>query len=258
MIRGISFDFWNTLFKEQPNGFVSYQARRLRLLQEALRDRGEYSFSELDAVCLTESDSHYRIWRSEHRTLSAADRVRAILNNLDVSLPDDRIAELALAFEEGIFERPPVLVDGVRSLIDRLAGRYRLGIISDVGFSPGRVLKQILVQNDLFDAFDSLIFSDEAGCSKPHARVFETMAAALASAPHEMAHVGDLEFTDIVGARQAGYLAIRFTGVTPMDDGETTEADFVIDDYSELPKLLEESRLSSAGDEVSEEGRATE
>src|SRR5262249_31415493 len=157
----------------------------------------------------------------------------------NVVLPDDRISELALAFEEGIFERPPVLVDGARDVIGQLAGRYRLAIISDVGFSPGRVLKQILVQNDLFDAFDSLTFSDEAGCSKPHARVFESTASSLECAPQEMAHIGDLEFTDIAGARSAGYRAIRFTGVTPMDDGETTAADFIIEDYATLPSLLD-------------------
>jgi putative hydrolase of the HAD superfamily len=143
------------------------------------------------------------------------------------------------AVEEGILERPPVLVEGVRSALEQLTGRYRLGIISDVGFSPGRVLKQILAQNDLLDAFDSLVFSDEAGRSKPHRRVFETTAEQLAAAPDEIAHIGDLEFTDIVGAKQAGYHAIRFTGVTPMREGETTAADFVIDDYAALPRLLE-------------------
>jgi putative hydrolase of the HAD superfamily len=239
VIRAVSFDFWNTLFCEQADGFTFYQSRRLGLLQEALRDHGEFSLARLDAACLSESESHYRIWRSEFRTLSAADRVRAILADLRMTLDDDRVAGLVLAFEEGILERPPVLVDGVRQTLDQLSPRYRLGIISDVGFSPGRVLRQILAANEILDLFDHLVFSDEVGCSKPHAKVFETMAQALGSAPHEMAHIGDLEFTDIVGARRAGYRAIRYTGVNPLDDGEITDADFVINDYSGLPGLLD-------------------
>ena len=238
-IRAISFDFWNTLFTEQPGGYALYQQRRLRLLKDALRDCGDFSGAQLEAACLTESELHNHIWRNEHRTLATAERLGRILAHLEACLPDDVMAAMVKAVEEGILERPPVLVDGVRAALEQLAGRYRLGIISDVGFSPGRILKQILAENDLLDAFDSLVFSDEAGRSKPHRRVFETTAERLAAAPDEIAHIGDLEFTDIVGAKRAGYRAIRFTGVTPMREDETTAADFVIDDYEALPRLLE-------------------
>jgi FMN phosphatase YigB (HAD superfamily) len=51
--------------------------------------------------------------------------------------------------------------------------------------------------------------------------------------------VGDLERTDIIGASQAGYHAIRFTGITPMEEGETTSADFVTDDLTDIPRLVE-------------------
>jgi putative hydrolase of the HAD superfamily len=237
-IRAISFDFWNTLFTEQPGGYALYQHSRRRLLEDALRDCGDYSGAQLEAACSTESELHNQIWRTEHRTLATAERLGRILAHLQACLPDELMAEMIKAVEEGILEHPPVLVDGVRSVLEQLAGRYRLGIISDVGFSPGRILKQILAENHLLDAFDSLVFSDEAGRSKPHRRVFEKTAVQLAAAPREIAHIGDLEFTDIVGAKQAGYTAIRFTGVTPMREGETTAADFVIADYAALPHCL--------------------
>jgi HAD superfamily hydrolase (TIGR01549 family) len=238
-IRAVSFDFWNTLFTEQPGGYALYQHSRLRLLEDALRDCGDFTGAQLEAACLTESALHDQIWRNEHRTLPTAERLARILAHLEACLPDDVMAEMVRAVEEGILERPPMLIDGARPALEQLAGRYRLGIISDVGFSPGRILKQILAQNGLLDVFASLVFSDEAGRSKPHRRVFEKTAAALAAAPDEMVHIGDLEFTDIVGAKRAGYHAIRFTGVTPMREGETTAADFVIADYALLPRLLE-------------------
>lgn len=238
-IRAISFDFWGTLFTEPPGGYALYKQRRLRLLEAALRDCGNVSGAQLEAACHRESQTHEAIWRGEHRTLATAERLGRILTQLEACVPDDVMAETVRAVEEGILEHPPILVDGARAAVERLAGRYRLGIISDVGFSPGRILKRVLADNDLLDAFDSLVFSDEAGRSKPHREVFEKTAARLAAAPAEMAHIGDLEFTDIIGAKQAGYTAIRFTGVTPMQDGETTVADFVIDDYSELPRLID-------------------
>lgn len=211
----------------------------MRLLGEALRVCGDYTGEQLRAACLLESDSHYQIWRGEHRTLSTEERVSRILANLEASLPDEARLKIISNYEENILERPPVLIDGVREALEELAGRYKIGLISDVGFSPGRVLRQVLEQNNLLGVFDSLVFSDEAGRSKPHAEVFNRTARRLETDPDEMVHIGDLEFTDIVGAKQAGYRAIRFTGITPMDEGESTVADYVTSDFSNVPRLIE-------------------
>jgi putative hydrolase of the HAD superfamily len=238
-IKAISFDFWNTLFKERPGGFKLYQESRRRLLAEAVRGSGSFTDEQLERACLLEAESHYQIWRGEHRTLPTAERVGKILTQLEVCLPDEAMAELVSAYEEGILERPPVLIEGVREAILALAGNYRLGIISDVGFSPGRVLKKVLTENGLLDLFDSLIFSDEVGRSKPHKEVFDRTARALRAEPGAIVHIGDLEHTDIRGAKQAGYRAIRFTGVTPLEAHDITFADRVTANFSEVPGLIQ-------------------
>jgi putative hydrolase of the HAD superfamily len=237
-IKAISFDFWSTLFTEEPGAFLLYQDRRRSFLARAVLTHRDVEHAELDTACLVEAESHSRIWREQHRTALAAERVGRILTQLDVSLPDTALAELVTNFEENILERPPVLIEGAREALTQLSGRYRLGIISDVGFAPGRVLKQILSDNELLHLFDSLVFSDEAGCAKPHIEVFERTARSLSSEPAAMVHVGDLERTDIRGAKQAGYRAIRFTGVTAMEEGETSIADFVTNDLTEVPRLI--------------------
>ncbi len=216
-----------------------YQQTRRRLLAEALCSLGSFSDDDLDNACLREAQDHHQIWTEEHRTLTAAERVGGILSHLRVCLPDDVVARLARAYEEGILERPPVLIEGAREAIEQLARHYRLGIISDVGFSPGRVLKVLLEREGLLDLFDSLVFSDEAGRSKPHWEVFERTAQLLRAHPAEIVHVGDLEHTDIIGAKRAGFRAIRFSGVTPMEQGERTIADRIASDFSELPRLIE-------------------
>jgi putative hydrolase of the HAD superfamily len=238
-IRAISFDFWHTLFKEQPGGYRLYHSNRLRRLEEALAAAGRFSLDQIERACLYEAEAHYRVWIDEHRTLGAAERVGRILTKLEACLSDDVMAEIVKAYEEGILEQPPVLIEGARRAVETLAANYRLGIISDVGFSPGRVLREILKQNDMLDLFDSMVFSDEAGRAKPHREVFERTAAALCASPREIIHIGDLEHTDVAGAKRAGFYAIRFTGVTPMNEGETSAADFVIKDYSELPEIVE-------------------
>ena len=236
-IRAISFDFWNTLFTEQPGGFAEYKENRRRLLREALSGRGEFTDSEMDHACTLEAESHHRIWRDEHCTLVTARRVEKILGHLGATLPNGVEAGIVTQFEEGLLNRPPVLIAGAAETIEQLARTYRLGIISDVGFSPGRVLRKVLEGARILSLFDSLVFSDEAGRSKPHLDLFERTARTLQTPPKEIVHIGDLEHTDIVGAKGAGYYAIRFTGVTPMDD-ETTIADRVTSDLRELPRLI--------------------
>jgi putative hydrolase of the HAD superfamily len=238
-IEAISLDFWNTLFVETPGAFAFYAARRRQLLAAAVRECGPFSDDQIDSACRAEAEAHYVIWRSEHRTLNAGQRLSTILEMLHAHLPSERVDELATAYEEGILERPPVLVDGAGAALEEFSGKYKLGIISDVGFSPGRVLRRILADSGILPAFDSLVFSDEAGCSKPHLEVFKQTAARLGAEPERITHIGDLEHTDIVGAKAAGYRAIRFVGVTPLGDGETTVADRLAARWREVPKMVE-------------------
>jgi putative hydrolase of the HAD superfamily len=209
------------------------------LVADCLRKHGDFTDEAIDRACNVEARMHHRIWRDEHRTLGAAERLDSILVQFGVTVAEDERCEMARCFEEGLFERPPIPVAGARDIISHFAGRYRLGVISDVGFSPGRVLREMLRRHRLLDAFDSLLFSDEVGRSKPHVELFTRTARTLEASTSDMAHVGDIEFTDIIGAKQAGCYAIRFTGVTPMAEGETTAADRVITKLDELANMIE-------------------
>jgi putative hydrolase of the HAD superfamily len=238
-IKAVSFDFWNTLFTEPPGGFAFYRNHRRALLAEAVSIHRAVGHEEFERACHLEAERHNSVWQHEHRTLPAAERVEAILSQLNISVSEIELARLAERFEDGILEHPPVLVGGARQALEQLSPRYRLAIISDVGFSPGRVLRRVLDANGLLEIFDSLVFSDEAGRAKPHVEVFEATARSLEFDPNEIVHVGDLERTDIAGAKRAGYRAIRFTGVTPMANDEATSADFVTNDLREVPRLVE-------------------
>jgi HAD superfamily hydrolase (TIGR01549 family) len=241
-IKAISFDFWQTLFTETQGAFKNYQARRCRLLKDALARQGTYcSEEQIELATHAEAESHHLIWTEEHRTLSAGERVERILTLLKARLTADEMRRVVSDYEEGILEEPPVLIDGVREVIEAVSRQgFRLGIISDVGYSPGRVLKRVLRDAGIYEAFTSLVFSDEAGQSKPHRKVFQQTSQALGAAPDEILHIGDLEHTDIVGAKGAGFYAIRFIGITPMADEEKTRADRVTAKFADIPRLIEE------------------
>src|SRR5262249_21727867 len=143
-IKAVSFDFWHTLFTESGDAFSFYGERRRKLLTDALAGYGSFSAVQIHEASRAEAELHDMVWRQPHPTLPVAERIGTILNHLEVRVPEDVTMQIARAYEEGLLERPPTLVPGARDAVERLSTRYRLGIISDVGFAPGRVLKQVL------------------------------------------------------------------------------------------------------------------
>ena len=84
------------------------------------------------------------------------------------------------------------------------------------------------------------MFSDELGCSKPDARMFEKASDDLGGVLFDyMVHIGDREEKDVRGAKSIGAQAVLFAGA--VDRGQTvkTRADAVCRDMRELPTILE-------------------
>lgn len=89
-----------------------------------------------------------------------------------------------------------------------LRPRYRTGIISN-SFVGAREREQ--ARYGFEDMTDVIIYSHEAGVSKPDPRIFGLAAERLGVRPEEMAFLDDVPlFAD--AARQAGLQAVLFTG----------------------------------------------
>lgn len=86
--------------------------------------------------------------------------------------------------------------------------------------------------------FAGLSFSDEVGMAKPHSHIFELTVEKLDCELEEAVHIGDSEYSDIVGAKKANMKAILFTGINEKYKDNST-ADFVIHSYYELMGVLE-------------------
>jgi FMN phosphatase YigB (HAD superfamily) len=123
-------------------------------------------------------------------------------------------------------------------VVPRLAQRFRLGLISDTGLTPGRVLRQVMDRDGLLSYLDVLTFSDELGMAKPQPEPFLYTLRLLDASPEEAAHIGDLPETDLRGARGVGMKTILFLGVSHRDDGRQL-ADGIFADYDKLEELLE-------------------
>jgi len=235
MLHALTFDFWGTLYQN-----THARDERLHLLEKALAHHGQpRPRATLEAAYRDAWSMWDRVWREEHRSITIERWLRDMLTFLDADLPEEAVAGLRQPIQE-VFLRgdAPRPVPGVSEVLPRLARRYRLGLISDTGLTPGRVLREILRRDGLLNHFHVLTFSDETGATKPLPGQFLRTLAILEAHPEEAAHVGDLPETDLAGARAVGMKAILFLGMSRRQDGRPL-ADAVFEEYTELEKLLE-------------------
>jgi FMN phosphatase YigB (HAD superfamily) len=130
--------------------------------------------------------------------------------------------------------------------VERLAGRYRIALICNTGYTGGRVLRQVLAQRGLIGHFEVLTFSNEHGFVKPHPAIFHDTLAALSVPPDSAVHIGDTEEMDIAGAQAAGMYSARYLPEGDNDGAVVSQADIEFSDWSELPDLLDARQRGEA------------
>ncbi len=236
MIEAVTFDFWNTIAREPPGTMTG---RRRRAVAAACEECELVVEAELLAASLEEVGRAYReSWESGAHfhprqgaellasALGAEGEARELIS--EAFLTAGRDAELALS-------------PGIRECLATLDGRgVRIGIVCDVGFTGGEMLRGFLEREGVLGHFSGWAFSDEVGHYKPAAEIFEAALAALGAEPGVALHVGDLRRTDIAGAAAMGMRTVRYRALYDDDGAESgPEADFVLDAHGELPPLLD-------------------
>ncbi len=242
MIQAITIDFWNTTV--DSNNGARRRAARNRAMEDIYRSVGRM----FDEEAVTAAFEHsYRAfeqrWHAEQRTMTADESLEVIWAFLDLEVPAEQHAATVRLMEDSILEGIPGLLPGCADALAQLSSRVPLALISDTAFSPGRVLRQVLQAHQVDAYFRTLIFSDEMGVSKPHPRMFERALAGVDVPASHAVHIGDIERTDIAGAKALGMKAILFRG----DDSgryhaenlpERTAADAVAHSWSEVLDIL--------------------
>jgi putative hydrolase of the HAD superfamily len=95
---------------------------------------------------------------------------------------------------------------GTREVLQRLARRYRLGVISN---ADGKIA-EILDRCGIADCFETITDSGIVGKEKPHPEIFRSALKSLGVAPEESLYTGDLYSVDYLGSKQVGMQSVLF------------------------------------------------
>ena len=214
MLRAVTFDLWQTLILDTPEGLRWAREDRIRGIHEVLAQ--ERIAAEITAVYHAYDAVGARleeVWKT-HRDVGSRGQVRLLLEILGVdgSIPKD--GPLMDALDEAyclpILSSLPVPNAGSLDVLHTLHSRgFRLGLICNTGRTPGKMLRLVLDRLGLARYLSVLTFSDEVGLRKPHPEIFQRTLSALDVAPADAAHVGDDVTTDVAGARGVGMRAIH-------------------------------------------------
>lgn len=234
-VEAVTFDVGGTLLADPRREERRQQSRALKhwLKEHGIRDKHDrrrvlavaarsWSVSELGAAKVAERMADSIVMSLQ---LPAVESERQTLQELLTGIHQDG---------------PYFAAPGARGVLRRLKSqRIALGIVSNRGARPGRLMTRQLEAHGLLEFFDreAVIWSDEAGASKPDPRIYLACLRALGVPAERAAHVGDVKAKDVAGARDLGITTIRYAGIRD-DPDEGPEADIVISSFEQLDEAL--------------------
>lgn len=227
MLKAVTFDLWQTLLLDTPEGLRRARADRVGGIQDALARRGfGLDLAAVERAYDAVGPRLENVWVTR-RDVGPRDQVRLLLECLGLDGGLSAHGKLMDALEDAyclpILSAMPILNAGARDVLETLQGRgLRLALICNTGRTPGKMLRLVLERLGLLGYLSVLSFSDELGLRKPHPEIFRQTLSALGVAPAEATHVGDDVTTDVAGARGVGMRAIHLchpTGVSQHSDG---------------------------------------
>ncbi len=234
-MKAITFDCWDTLLADDD----SRNVKRKEHFTSFMNKKGFHMTPDKMNELFKKEAELFQDYIIEHRkTQNSKARVESILRLAGVQAQEAEINEIAAYSDRVALEFRPPVIPGIKDALEVLTKKYKLAVICNTGWHSANTVRNLLNDYDFPRFFSYLTFSDEAGVAKPHKQIFEQTLEKLECRPEEAVHIGDSEYSDIVGARKANMRAILFTGVNDKYKDKNS-ADFVISNYDNLVEILE-------------------
>ena len=237
MKHAILFDLWQTLVRDTRERQAI--TVRQQLVADFLKTRNITPPENLADAFIAGGKRFFEVYETEQRTATLAERLHWIFQFCGYDFEDAELGDLMNQVAEAGLLLNPEPTPHVKEILRTLSRQYPLGVVSDTGFTPGRVLRKHLERHGLLQYISVFSFSDETGHAKPHPQSFMTVLNQLKVAPENAIHCGDLPKHDVIGAHNLGMTTVLYTGHHAVAlDG--IKPDYIISDWRELPSLVAE------------------
>lgn len=192
-ITTIFFDVGNTLlFPNRERIHAPLTDRGLTPDPELLRDLERRTKNQFDARMAQNGSTDHSFWSMFYTDLLT-----------EIGLNDDAVRdELVSSIRNSANwdqARP-----GTRELLQQIAARYRIAVISN---ADGRI-EDVLRRCNIADCFLNITDSGLVGYEKPHPEIFRQALQSMNAKPEESLYVGDMYWVDYLGATGAGLQAV--------------------------------------------------
>ncbi|ASJ09687.1 2-haloalkanoic acid dehalogenase [Thermococcus siculi] len=229
MLKAVFFDFVGTLITKAGEN-VTHQ----NIVKEVLKRAGR---EDLD---------HIKLWEEYEAESSAlfkelagkpyvrirdvdTEAMRRVAERYNFEVPDD-FWEISVAMHERYGRLFPDALETIRTLKDL---GLHVGIITD---SDNDYIEAHLKALGIYDLFDSVTTSEDAGYYKPHERPFLMALERAGLKPEEAIYVGDNPSKDCVGAKNVGMASVLLD-----PEGKKRElwgnCDFVVSRLSDVVEI---------------------
>lgn len=228
-IKAVLFDFGDTLV-QTPLKF-DYETCLIRLHQSLLKNAVSILYDDYRKAHIEIRDKIYS--RHSIREVNFEVRISEALKRFGYSLkPTDKtVVEATEAFMEPWIQAR-IMEDDAPSILQRLRAKYKLGVVSNFGYSP--TVTKTLERFDLIKFFDIVIVSADVGWRKPSPKIFKAALKALMVSASESVFVGDELDHDVEGAKNVGMRTILLKKPSAKEINYKVEPDETIYDLKEI------------------------
>ncbi len=232
----ISFDLWETLITDRPQGkkINSRSVQRVKNLSLYLNNKGhnisdnqiKKSLNILSEKC---TQDHNR-----GKDIDFHNRIGKLLELLNLNQDDLIKNEIGDILDSCFLRYPPKLFPKSIELLKLLSKEYKLCLTSNTGITSPKTYYKYLEIIGIKNLFDKIYLSNEIKVAKPSVKIFKLIIDDFKLDPDKVVHIGDNIFTDIFGAKKVGFRTIYVNKRKSVNNNLAFKPDNTITDISEL------------------------
>lgn len=201
LVTDIFFDLDHTLWDFDKNSALTFK--------KILKDFKVYvNLEDFLETYVPINQLYWKLYREEKVTKQELryQRLRKTFDQIGVTINDLTIDLLSDAYIEHLSSFNHVFPH-TYEILDYLAPNYKLHIITN-GFQE--IQDKKLKNANIYNHFDQIINSEQAGVKKPHPKIFERALQKAQCQAEKALMIGDNIEADILGAKASGFHTLHF------------------------------------------------